>query len=294
MGNLAGALAGFIESRGGEIRTRAQVSRIVVEDARAVAVELAGGQRIDGVGLVASSAHPRQLVLDLLPRECVSDELTCQMRHYELGQSVMTVYLALDSPVDFTAGAPAGESVYVHPSPPTLDYFARVFYQARSGLLPDEPFALVCNDSVADASRVPSGRALMKLVVQPVPYVIEGDAGGTIEATDWADAKELFADRVVDLLARHYIPDLTDKIVKRVVCSPVDLEQTLPSAIHGTNDHGAMVPYQAGAMRPTPEMGQYKSPVANVYLCGAGSHPGPGVTLAPGRNAAQAICRDLA
>ncbi|MFY9918850.1 MAG: hypothetical protein WAL26_10670 [Mycobacterium sp.] len=108
-----------------------------------------------------------------------------------------------------------------------------------------------------------------------------------------ADAKEPFADRVVDLLTRHYIPDLAGKIVKRVVHSPVDLEQILPSAIHGTTAHGAMTPYQAGPMRPIPAMGQYKSPVANVYLCGAGSHPGPGVTLAPGRNAAQVIRGDL-
>jgi phytoene dehydrogenase-like protein len=67
----------------------------------------------------------------------------------------------------------------------------------------------------------------------------------------------------------------------------------MPSAPRGTNTHGAFVPYQMGAMRPIPEMGNYKSPVTNVYLCGSGSHPGPGVTMAPGRNAAQVIYQDL-
>jgi len=77
------------------------------------------------------------------------------------------------------------------------------------------------------------------------------------------------------------------------VHSPVDLETLLPSTPQGTITHGAFLPYQVGAMRPIPEMGRYKSPVGNVYLCGSGSHPGAGVSMAPGRNAAQAIYRDL-
>ena len=67
----------------------------------------------------------------------------------------------------------------------------------------------------------------------------------------------------------------------------------LPSALEGTNSHGAFLPYQVGSMRPIPELGGYRSPISNVYLCGSGSHPGPGVTMAPGRNAAQVIYRDL-
>ena len=133
----------------------------------------------------------------------------------------------------------------------------------------------------------------MKLVVQPVPYGIKGDAASGIKGKDWSEVKEPFADRVIDLLTRNYIPDLKDKIVKRVVHSPQDIEKLLPSALQGTNSHGAFVPYQIGAMRPIPEMGNYRSPVTNVYLCGSGSHPGPGVTMAPGRNAAQIIYRDL-
>jgi phytoene dehydrogenase-like protein len=105
--------------------------------------------------------------------------------------------------------------------------------------------------------------------------------------------KESFADRVIDLITRDYIPDFCDKIIKRVVRSRQDIESILPSALEGTNTHGAFVPCQIGAMRPIPEMGNYRSTVPNVYLCGSGSHPGPGVTMAPGRNAAQIIYQDL-
>ena len=169
----------------------------------------------------------------------------------------------------------------------------REFHQARCGLLPQTPFALICNDSAVDPSRVPPGKGLMKLVVQPVPYVIKGDMAGKIKGTGWNEVKELFADRVVDMITRHYIPGFRDRIVKRVVHSPQDIESLLPSAIQGTITHGAFLPYQIGAMRPIPELGNYRSPVLNVYLCGSGSHPGPGVTMAPGRNAAKIIYQDL-
>ena len=105
--------------------------------------------------------------------------------------------------------------------------------------------------------------------------------------------REPFADRVVELLTREYIPDLANRIIKRVVHSPLDIEKILPSALVGTNTHGAFLPYQIGRMRPIPELGGYRSPISNVYLCGSGSHPGPGVAMAPGRNAAQVIYEDL-
>jgi phytoene dehydrogenase-like protein len=89
------------------------------------------------------------------------------------------------------------------------------------------------------------------------------------------------------------MPDLKAKLLKRVAHFPLGRERKLSSAVYGTVCHGAMLPYQTGSMRPIAEMGNYRSPVDNVYLCGSGSHPGPGVSMAPGRNAAQEICSDL-
>ncbi|MFR9751236.1 phytoene desaturase family protein [Nocardia sp. 004] len=292
MRNLSLALSGFLEAHNGEIRTNAEVKQIVVENGKACGVELQDGEEI-GAGLIASSAHPRNLVLDLLGQQRLGTAIDTKIRRYELGESVMVVYIALRRPAKYRAGPTAEQSVYVHPSPGLSDHLSRIFYEARSGLLSEEPFALICNDAAADPSRVPPGAGLMKLVVQPVPYEIKGDAGGTIEETHWDRAKELLADRMIDLLTDKYIPDLRDNIIKRVVHSPQDIERMLPSALQGTNSHGAFVPYQVGAMRPIPEMGFYRSPVTHAYLCGSGSHPGPGVTMAPGRNAAQIIYADL-
>lgn len=291
MRRLAQALAGCLEAHEGKIRTSAKVERIIVERGRAVAVQLAGGESIDVDGLVASNVDPQQLVLELLGESVVGSDIARKMRGYEIGESAMVIYVALDGPVHYRAGDDADGAVYVHPAP-SLDSLAGNFQQCRAGLLPSRPFALLCNDSACDPSRVPPGRALMKFVVQPVPYLVRGDAAGVIRDTDWHAVKEALADRVIDQVCEHYIPDLRGHIASRVVHSPVDLQVRLPSARHGTMMHGALLPYQAGALRPIPEMGQYRSPVGNVYLCGSGSHPGGGVSMAPGRNAAQVICRD--
>ena len=293
MRNLPAALAGFLHAHNGEIRTNSQVRNILIENGKAIAVRLFNGEEIEVGNLIASNVDPQHLVLDLLGEDEVSANIARKMRQYELGESVMVVYLALDGPVEYKAGPLAGQSVYVHPTPASLDYFSHLFHEVRSGLLPSRPFFLACNDSAGDPSRVPPGKALMKLVLQPVPYIIKGDATGKISGRTWSEAKEPFADYVIDIITRDYIPNLKDKILKRVTHSPQDIEALMPSAPRGTITHGAFVPYQAGSMRPIPEMGNYRSPVSNVYLCGSGSHPGAGVTMAPGRNAAQVIYQEL-
>ena len=133
----------------------------------------------------------------------------------------------------------------------------------------------------------------MKFVVLNVPYTITGDATERITGRTWDEAREPYADYLIDLITTNYIPDLKAKILKRVVHSPVDIARRITSAVQGTLGHGAFLPYQRGSLRPIPELGQYRSPVPNVFLCGSGSHPGPGVSMAPGRNAAQCIPAEL-
>jgi beta-carotene ketolase (CrtO type) len=293
MVNLPNALAGFLRAHGGEIRTGADVDKIVVESGRAIAVRLADGETIDVRGLVASSVDPQQLGLRLLGEDTIGSSIAGMLRRYDVGESALVIYLALDGPVHYKSGANAGRSVYVHPVP-SINSLSRQFQECRGGLLPSRPFALLCNESACDPSRAPEGKALMKLVVIPVPYVIAGDADGTIHGHEWQQVKEQYAARVIEQMTADYIPDLKEKIACRVVLSPVDLEARLSSAVRGTTMHGAVPPYQTGAMRPAPGMGRYKSPVENVYLCGSGSHPGGGVSMAPGRNAAQVIYHDTA
>jgi phytoene dehydrogenase-like protein len=170
---------------------------------------------------------------------------------------------------------------------------AKASAECRGGELPATPLVVSWNDSIIDPSRAPEGKHLKKFVVLGVPYEIKGDATGQISARHWDEAKEEYADYLIERITADYLPDLTNRLLKREAHSPLDLERKLSSAVHGTICHGAMLPYQTGSMRPIPEMGDYRSPVENVYLCGSGSHPGPGVSMAPGRNAAETIFSDL-
>jgi phytoene dehydrogenase-like protein len=151
----------------------------------------------------------------------------------------------------------------------------------------------MCNDSVIDPTRAPAGKAVMKMIVHNVPYEIRGDATGKIGGRDWKKVKEAYADYLIDHLTETYAPSLEKSILKRVVHSPRDMERLMLSAVRGTVTHGAFLPYQMGSQRPLPELAQYRTPVTNVYLCGSGSHPGGGITMAPGHNAARAILDDL-
>ncbi len=293
MGNLIAALEKSLLAAGGTIKTDAGVERIISENHQAKAIVLDNGEMIDVNGVIVSSVDPRQLVMKFLGPEVVGPTIVEKIRRLEWGVSTMVMYFALDKPLQFRAGEDAGAGAYVHISPPGFNYASRSAAECLSGLLPKEPFMLLCNDSIVDPSRAPAGKGLLKIMVYAMPYQVRGDAGGNIPAADWKHVKEPYADRMVDLLTKHYMPDFKSSIIARAVHSPVDQENEVVTAVMGTNTHGATPPYQVGSMRPIPELGQYRTPVKNVYMCGAGSFPGPGISFMPGRNSAQVILEDL-
>ncbi len=290
MGNLPRALSSCLQAHGGRVRTHAKVRRIVVEHCRAIGVELDSGEHIPVRRLVASSADPQHLALDLLGEQAIGESIAKQMRRYEWGDSTMGIYVALSSPITYRSGPEASQAPYVHAMPASMAYYARAYNDARSGTLSANPMPIICNDSATDPSRAPEGRGLIKILVQPVPYAIRGDATGSVPGRSWEEAKEPYADFVLRWLSQHYIPDLMGKILRRVVLSPEDYERGVSSSVRGTGTHGGFFPYQMGAARPIPALGRYRSPIENVFLCGSGSHPGPGVSFGPGRIAAQVIC----
>jgi phytoene dehydrogenase-like protein len=293
MNRVTLALAEHLRAHGGEIRANVRVEKILGDAKRATAVRLTSGEEIPVGQLVVSNVDPGHLVLDLLGVGMVGKEIVGKMEQYEWGDSIFVMFVALDSPINYKAGPAARQSAHIHLTEPSLDFFARVYLQCRGGALPSAPMIVSWNDSAIDPGRAPAGKALMKFVVLSVPYVITGDATGRIPARTWDDAREPYADYLIDLITTNYIPDLKAKILKRVAHSPVDISRKIISAVRGTLGQGAFLPYQNGSLRPIPELGQYKTPVPNVYLCSSGSHPGPGVSMAPGRNAAQVIFKDL-
>jgi phytoene dehydrogenase-like protein len=293
MNRVTLALANYLRAHGGEIRTNVRVEKILGDAKRATVVRLASGEEIPVGQLVVSNVDPGHLVLDLLGAAMVGQEIVDKMKQYEWGDSVFVMFVALDSPINYKAGPAARQSAHVHLTEPSLDFFARVYLQCRGGTLPSAPMIVSWNDSAIDPGRAPAGKALMKFVVLSVPYIITADATGRIDGRTWRDVREPYADYLIDLITKNYIPDLKAKILKSVAHSPVDISRKITSAVRGTLGHGAFLPYQNGSLRPIPELGEYKTPVPNVYLCCSGSHPGPGVSMAPGRNAAQIIFADL-
>ena len=281
MGQLPAALAACLRHHGGEIRTGVAVARIIVEEGAAAGVVLASGEQIRAT-YVASNAHPRHLVLNLLHDAGIARELLDAVEDYEPGVSQMGIYLALSGPVTYLAGEDAATATQVHLMPPTTDALAEVFRQIRSDQLPEQPSLFIVNEATLEPSRVPPGKSSLKIVLTTVPY-----------AVNWSVERERYADHVIDYITQNYIPDLKEKIIGTTIMSPVDYENDLQSAIQGTVTHGAMTLYQQGAMRPTLHLGQYRGPVGRLYLCGAGSHPGPGVSMMPGRNAARIVLEDM-
>jgi len=231
------AMADDLRAHGGEIRTNALVQKILGDAKRATAVCLTSGEEISAAELIVSNIDPGHLVNDLLGREMVGAEIVDKMKLYEWGDSVFVMFVALESPVSYKAGPAARQSAHVHLTEPSLDFISRVYLQCRGGALPSAPMIVSWNDSAIDPSRAPAGKALMKFVVLSVPYVITGDATGKIAARTWDEAREPYADYLIELITANYIPDLKAKILKRVAHSPVDISRKIISAVRGTLGH---------------------------------------------------------
>lgn len=287
------ALGKVLAEHGGQIRTGATVDKILVDTNRATGVRLSSGEEFAAARVVVSCTDPAQLVHRFLGPEVVGKEIAAAMETYEWGDATMVMYVALDQPVEFAAGLELRQAAHVHLTPPSIGAMATSANQCRAGQLPDTPLIVAWNESTIDPSRAPVGNCLMKFVVLGVPWQIAGDATGKVDARNWDDAKEPYAAHLLEMIERDYLPGLRSHILKAVPHSPVDMHRKLRTAVHGTISHGAMLPYQKGSMRPVPGLGQYRTPVPNVYLGDSGCHPGAGVSMAPGHNAANVILSDL-
>src|SRR3989442_319660 len=246
MHRVSEALAKVLRARGGTIRTNAEVASIVVENGRAVAVRLADGERIGVDGVIAANADPRHFGLDLLGEAIIGAEAASKLQRYEWGPSFFGIYAALDRPVAFKAGPEPATVCYLHASGASLDDLAASFVDIRAGRLPKNPMVGIINEAVVDPSRAPAGKGLMKFIVHFVPYRVTGDAAGKITGTDWSQIKERYADSILEWIDDAFLPGIRKRIVARSVQSPVDYERRMRSAVQGTHQHGAFLPYQVG------------------------------------------------
>jgi phytoene dehydrogenase-like protein len=255
--------------------------------------------------VIASSIDPYTLIINHIGEENVNSIIVKQMKNLEWGDSIFAIYIALKNPMKSKENTEVTNSTQLHPSPPSVEYLSKIFYECRSGKVPYEPLPIMSNDSMVDLSRTPKGRHLIKFLVLSVPYKIKyykdtdeknEENTNLANAENWNDLKEKYADSILSFITENYLPNLKKETIKRVVFSPLDFENRPTNTRLETLSCDAVTPYQLFNMRPISELSNYKIPsisIQNVYLCGSGNHLGPGVAMAPGRNAAQVILSDL-
>lgn len=275
---------------GAEIRTGADVTEILVRDGRAVGVRLAGGEELHAP-IVVSNADPKHTFLDLVGADALPDAFVGALRSYRCIGTSVKINLAVDALPQPTGVEPPspdaigasylGGIMEVGGSLAELD---RAQAEAMAGHPGTDPHIELCVPTVHDPALAPPGHHVVTIDINSQPYVLAAEEGG------WDAIKEAVADRAIATLERSF-PGLTASIVHRQVLSPLDLERIL-GLTGGHALHGDMSFDQLFVLRPVRGWADYRTPVDGLYLCGAGTHPGGGVTGANGHNAAREILRD--
>jgi len=276
MGGLTAALVQSAQAFGADIRTGTAVRRIVIENDRAVAVELETGNVLRAHAVV-SSADPKTTFLDLVGPEHLDTGFLRRVRGFRSNGLAAKLNLALAGLPDFAGldrDALGGRLVIA----PDISYIERAFDHSKYGEYSAAPAIEIIIPTVHDPSLAPEGGHVLSAVVQYAPHAL---AGG------WEAHRDAFADNAMATIER-YAPGLARRIVGRQVLTPVDIEREF-RITGGHWHHGDLAADQMLMLRPVPGWAQYETPIAGLYLCGAGAHPGGGVTGAAGMNAAQRI-----
>ena len=281
------SLAAVLRDHGGEARTAAAVRRIVTDGRRATGVELASGERFDASRAVIASVTPPALYDGLVDAAAVPAGVRRAAARYRFGPGTMMIHLALSAPPRWTAGGDLGEFAYVHIAPYVSD-LAETYTAATNGLLPKSPLLVVGQSSAVDPTRAPNGQAVLWVQARAQPAEIRGDAAGEIRARDWADAAEPYADRAIAKLA-EYAPGLQELILERAVLTPRDLEAHDPNLVGGDSVAGSHHLRQNFVFRPIAGYSNYRTPIEGLFMTGAATWPGGGVTGMPGYLAARAV-----
>jgi phytoene dehydrogenase-like protein len=288
MGAITRAMARECVARGVAIRTGAAVARVVVKGGRACGVELEGGDVVEAKRVVAN-VNPKLLFERLVDPAHVDADFRARMAGYRCGSGTFRMNVALTALPDFAclpgrAAAPHHASGIV--IAPSLAYMERAYFDAKTSGWSREPIVEVLIPSVVDDSLAPPGMHVASLFCQHA----HPDVASVLPGTTWDDHRDEVADLMIDTVERM-APGFRASVIGRRALSPLDLEREF-GLTGGDIFHGALGLDQLYATRPALGAANYRMPVRGLYLCGAGAHPGGGVTGIPGRNAAREILRD--
>jgi len=286
MGGISNAIAAAAREKGAEIRTSAEVTRILVKDGTATGVVLVDGTDIRGKR-VASCADANVTFLKLMGNGDLPAEFVEAVRHIDYSSASCKINIALSQLPDFTAlpgTAPGPQHRGTIHISPTMEYIERAYDDAKYGRPSRQPIIEATIPSVLDDTVAPPGKYVMSMFTQYFPYTLA--PGLSLEAE-----KESYADRCFALMDQ-FAPNFSRSVIARQVLSPVDLEQRF-GLTGGNIMQGVMSLSSLSFMRPVPGYADYRTPVRGLYLCGAATHPGGGVMGACGYNAAREILRDI-
>ena len=285
MGAITSQLADVVRAAGGEIRTDAEVAQVKLNGRRAGGVVLMSGEEIDA-GVVLSNATPQRTV-SMLSESALAPEFVQDVEVLPTAGTVVKVNCALSGLPRFKGmpsnGSPGPEHLGTITIAPSIDYLERACTDAAEGRPAERFFCEAWIQSASEPELAPEGKHTLSVFAQYAPYEL---AEGT-----WAERRDEIGDRVLATL-EEYAPGLTDVVEDRLVLGPPDLEERF--ALTGGNIfHGELLPDWLFDKRPAGTWHRYRSPIAGLYLCGSGTHPGGGVCGAPGRNAARAVLADF-
>lgn len=285
MGAITGAMRAEAESLGVTVRTDAEVAEVVVEAGQAQGVRLHDGSRVRG-RRVAANVGPKRLFLELLEPGHLSGEFLRRMRAYRTVSASFRMNVALDELPDFSC-RPGIDLALHHQAGvvvgPTMAYLEQAYLDARAHGYSRRPVVEMLIPSTVDDSLAPPGKHVASLFCQHFDPELPGGAS-------WDDHREAAADAVIDAVTA-FAPNFREAVIARQIHSPTDLERKF-GLTGGDIFHGALSLDQLWSNRPLLGYADYRTPIANLYLCGAGAHPGGGVTGIPGHNAAREILRD--
>jgi phytoene dehydrogenase-like protein len=286
MGAITQAMARAATARGVVIRTGTAVREVLVEGDRAVGVVTESGETLRAAAVI-SNLNPRLLYLNLIAAGALPPEVREHMSHWRCGSGTFRMNVALAELPDFTCLP--GKSLADHHTAgiiiaPTLGYMERAYFDARAGGWSRQPIVELVISSTLDDTLAPAGQHVASLFCQHVAPVLPNGAS-------WDVHREQVADLMIETVNAH-APNFRAAVLGRQIMSPLDLERTF-GLIAGDISHGTLSLDQLFSARPMLGYGNYRGPLRGLYMCGAGTHPGGGVSGAPGHNAAREIVSDF-
>lgn len=288
MGAITQMMAKVCTQLGVEISLEAPVSRVLVDGGKAVGVKLVSGEEIAAARVIAN-VGPKLLYERMFVDGDIAPEFKRRIKAFKAGSGTFRMNVALRELPKFACLPEPGEH---HQSgiilAPTLDYMDRAFLDAKQYGWSKKPIVEMLIPSTIDDSLAPPGQHVASLFCQQFAPELPANPDGS--ARDWDAEEGAAADCIIDTVEAH-APGFRASIVGRQILSPKGLERKF-GLVGGDIMHGNMSLDQLWSARPVLGNGAYRGPLKGLYMCGAGTHPGGGVTGAPGHNAAQVILRD--